>query len=76
MTSNLSYRVVASKSKDYAIGDMVLNSGGWCTHIIATSSTQGLAKLDVSIPADKSSIGLGVLGMPGYETISSLYSIL
>ena len=63
-------RVIASKNKDYAVGDMVISAEGWCTHLIVNSSTQSLAKLDVSIPADKPSTALGVLGMPGYITCS------
>ena len=63
---NPSYSVIASKCEDYAIGDLVVNSGGWCTHIIANSSTKGLAKLHSSVPPEKSSTGLGVFGMPGY----------
>ena len=59
-------RVVASKNNDYAVGDMVINSGGWCTHLIADSSTEGLGKLHSSVPAGMESTALGVLGMPGY----------
>lgn len=58
-------RVIASKNGDYAIGDMVANGGGWCTHLIADSSTKTLARLDASVPAGKESTALGVLGMPG-----------
>lgn len=50
---------------------MVANGGGWCSHFIADGSTQGLAKLDASVPAGKESTALGVLGMPGYD-----YSVL
>ena len=46
---------------------MVANGAGWCTHLIADSSTQRLAKLDESVPAGKESTALGVLGMPGYN---------
>lgn len=59
------YRVTASKNKDYNVGDLVINSGGWCSHVIADSSTERIGKLDASIPPEKSSLALGVLGMPG-----------
>ena len=59
------HRVTASKNKDYAVGDLVINSEGWCTHAILDSSNKRFGKLDVSIPPEKSSLALGVLGMPG-----------
>ena len=47
---------------------MVICRGGWSTHMIAGSSTEGIGKLNESIQADNASTALGVLGMPGYGT--------
>ena len=58
------YRVTESKNKDFAVGDYVVNSAGWVDRAIVTS--EGTTKLPDVIPADKHSLGLGVLGMPGY----------
>ena len=43
------YRVIASKNSGYAVGDVVVSGGGWCTHFIADSSTQRLGKVDKSV---------------------------
>ena len=60
----LHHRVTESKNKDFAAGDYVVNSAGWVDRAIVTS--EGTTKLPDAIPADKHSLGLGVLGMPGY----------
>lgn len=61
------YRVVETKSKDFAVGDYVVSipvKPGWVDHAVGNSDT--FLKLDPSVPADKHSWALGILGMPGY----------
>ena len=38
--------------------------GGWCTHFVADSNEK-LMKVDVSVPLDKLSLAVGIMGMPG-----------
>jgi NADPH-dependent curcumin reductase CurA len=63
--------VVATRSTDYAVGDMVLHSWGWRDEVIAkaTSFTR-LPKIDV--PAQRF---LGHLGMPGMTAYFGLIDI-
>jgi NADPH-dependent curcumin reductase CurA len=63
----VSCRVTESKNKDYSVGDYVVGGFGWVDRAIGP--TPNCVKLDTSVPADKHSTGLGVLGMPGYATI-------
>ena len=62
------YRVIESKHKDYAVGDMVFGGFGWTTHSICNGDPKGhghgLRKLDPSLPVSPST-ALGILGMPG-----------
>ena len=48
---------------DFSVGDYVTANVGWTTHAVCDSSSG--FKLDSSIPEDKRSTALGVLGMPG-----------
>ena len=57
-------RVKESKNKDFAVGDYVVSKAGWIDRSVGTAET--CTKLDVSVPDDKHSTALGVLGMPGY----------
>ena len=67
----LCYRVIESKNKDCAVGDYVTGMFGWRTHTIVTpkdpkeDGSPGYVKVDASVPRDKLSLALGVLGMPG-----------
>ena len=74
MTLFIVCRVIESKNAAYAVGDYVLGSLGWVSHAVCTpptattnffSLTAAAAKLDPSIPEDRHSTALGVLGMPG-----------
>lgn len=57
------FRVTESKNKDFSVGDYVVSSVGWVDRAIGTAENS--RKLPDVIPADKHSLGLGVLGMPG-----------
>ena len=59
------YRVTESKNKDFAVGEYVVANVGWVDRGIGTA--QNSSKLPDGIPADKHSMALGVLGMPGYD---------
>lgn len=58
------HRVIESKNKDFAVGEYVVTNSGWVDRAIETS--EGVRKLPDVVPADRHSLGLGVLGMPGY----------
>lgn len=47
------------------MGNTVLARQGWCTHSVIGSGNKDVRILDASIPTDKASLALGVLGMPG-----------
>ena len=62
-------RVLESKNKDFAVGDLVVGNFGWRTHTINDGKTKegldfGVQKIDPSIPL-RASTALGILGMPG-----------
>ena len=61
-------RVLESKHKDYAAGDIVQGMFGWTTHFISDGDPAkhglGLYKVDKSRDI-RLSTALGVLGMPG-----------
>src|SRR6266404_6207331 len=61
-------RVLASKHRDYAEGDIVLAPTGWRTH--ALSDGTRLRKLDPTVAPVTT--GLGVLGMPGFTAYGGL----
>jgi len=59
-------RVIESKNKDFAVGDLVVAGFGWRTHTITDGKQkdQPVHKIDPSIPL-RASTALGILGMPG-----------
>ena len=57
--------VIASDSAAYAIGDLVLSSTGWRTHV--ASDGTGLHKLDCAFASVTTA--LGVLGTPGFARL-------
>ena len=62
-------RVIESKNKEYAIGDLVVGDYGWRTHTITDGKplpgfTFGVRKIDPTIPVSPST-ALGILGMTG-----------
>ena len=59
-------RVLESKNKDYAVGDLVVGNLGWRTHTVTDGKDKDyrVHKLDSSIPL-RASTALGILGMPG-----------
>ncbi|MFT5210398.1 MAG: NADPH-dependent curcumin reductase CurA [Flavobacterium sp.] len=61
-------QIIVSKNPDFAEGDYVSNSAGWCEHAI--SSGKELVKVDPDV-APLSSY-LGVLGMPGLTAYGGL----
>src|ERR1700719_4344200 len=61
-------RVLASKHRDYAEGDIVLAPTGWRTH--ALSDGTRLRKLDPTVAPVTT--GLGVLGMPGFTAYGGM----
>ena len=63
--------VIASRHKDFAVGDMVLSHSGWQTHAVADGSV--LRKLDPD--AAPLTTALGVLGMPGFTAYAGLLTI-
>ncbi len=64
-------RVEASQHPDYAVGDLVVGLTGWQDY--ALSDGTGLNKLDPAMP--RPSLGLGVLGMPGFTAYMGLTDI-
>jgi NADPH-dependent curcumin reductase CurA len=60
--------VIASDSAAYAIGDLVLSSTGWRTHV--ASDGTGLHKLDCAFASVTTA--LGVLGTPGFAAYSGI----
>ena len=62
------YRVIESKNKDYAVGDLVQGYFGWKTHSICNGSSEGhplgLTKVDPTREISPST-SVGILGMPG-----------
>jgi NADPH-dependent curcumin reductase CurA len=64
-------RIVASRDPGYAVGDIVLGSGGW--QEFALSRASALRKLDPE--AAPISTALGVLGMPGMTAYVGLTEI-
>jgi len=60
--------VIASKHPAYAIGDIVLSSAGWRTHVACDGA--GLRKLDPALAP--LSTHLGVLGTPGFAAYSGI----
>ncbi len=71
MTGETIGEVVASRSPDFAPGEVVLGSRGWQTHSL--TSAQSLTKL----PRDAAPLSayLGVLGMPGTTAYSGMTDI-
>ncbi len=71
MTGETIGEVVASRSPDFATGDVVSGSRGWQTHSV--TSAQNLTKL----PRDAAPLSayLGVLGMPGTTAYSGMTDI-
>jgi NADPH-dependent curcumin reductase CurA len=65
-------RVLASRSPQFAVGDLVLGMGGW--QAIAALPAEGLVRLDpdAGIPP---SWALGVLGMPGLTAYVGLLDL-
>jgi NADPH-dependent curcumin reductase CurA len=63
--------VIASRHKDFAVGDMVLSHSGWQTYAVADGSF--LRKLDPD--AAPLTTALGVLGMPGFTAYAGLLTI-
>ncbi|AZN37090.1 NADP-dependent oxidoreductase [Iodobacter ciconiae] len=63
-------RVEASQHGDYAVGDLVVNFGGWQNY--STSDGTGLQKLGALASP---SHALGVLGMPGFTAYMGLLEI-
>ena len=63
--------VIASRHKDFAVGDMVLSHSGWQTYAVADASA--LRKLDPD--AAPLTTALGVLGMPGFTAYAGLLTI-
>ena len=63
--------IVASKNPKFAVGDIVLGSGGWQDY--AVSNGVGLRKLDPA--AAPVTTALGVLGMPGLTAYAGLLEI-
>src|SRR5437660_12846734 len=61
-------KVVASRHKDFAVGDVVLSRAGWQAY--AVSDGAGLRKLDPK--RAPLSTALGVLGMPGMTAYTGL----
>ena len=60
--------VIASDHPAYAIGDIVLSSTGWRTHV--ASDGAGLRKLDPALAP--LSTNLGVLGTPGFAAYAGI----
>jgi NADPH-dependent curcumin reductase len=63
--------IVTSKNPKFAVGDIVLGSGGWQDY--ALSNGAGLRKLDPAVAPV--STALGVLGMPGMTAYFGLLEI-
>lgn len=63
--------VIASRHKDFVVGDMVLSHSGWQTYAVADGSF--LRKLDPD--AAPLTTALGVLGMPGFTAYAGLLTI-
>ncbi|MBY0446205.1 MAG: NADP-dependent oxidoreductase [Burkholderiales bacterium] len=63
-------RVETSKNSDYAVGDLVVNFGGWQDYSISDGT--GLQKLGALASP---SHALGVLGMPGFTAYMGLLEI-
>jgi NADPH-dependent curcumin reductase len=63
--------VVASRNPNFAVGDIVMGSGGWQDYAVANGS--GLRKLNLA--AAPVSTALGVLGMPGMTAYAGLLEI-
>ena len=64
-------RVEHSNRDDFEAGDLVLGYGGWQDFSISTG--KGLTRLDANI--HKTSLALGVLGMPGFTAYMGLLDI-
>jgi NADPH-dependent curcumin reductase CurA len=63
--------IIASKNPKFAVGDVVLGSGGWQDY--ALSNGVGLRKLDPAVAPVTTA--LGVLGMPGMTAYFGLLEI-
>lgn len=63
--------VIASRHKDFSVGNMVLSHSGWQTYAVADASA--LRKLDPD--AAPLTTALGVLGMPGFTAYAGLLTI-
>jgi NADPH-dependent curcumin reductase CurA len=63
--------VVASNNPGFAVGDIIIGSAGWQTHVV--SDGKGLRKLDPKLAPP--STALGVLGMPGMTAYCGLLEI-
>lgn len=64
-------KVVESRNKDFAAGDVVLSYSGWQTYAISNGA--GLRKLNPALAPV--STALGVLGMPGFTAWAGLQNI-
>ena len=65
-------RVLESKNKDFAVGDLVVGNFGWRTHTISDGTGKGPIPIDMGVPQKidpsiplRASTALGILGMPG-----------
>lgn len=63
--------VIASRHKDFVVGDKVVSHSGWQTYAVADGA--GLRKLDPAVAPV--STALGVLGMPGFTAYAGLLTI-
>ncbi len=64
-------RVLASRAPALSEGDLVLAPAGWQTH--AVFPAEGLHR--VQLPAERASLALGLLGMPGLTAYFGLFDV-
>ena len=64
-------RVVASRHPGFAEGDLVLAPLGWCTAGVLA----GALLQKVALPAERASLALGALGMPGLTAYFGLLDV-
>lgn len=58
-------RVIETKNKDYAVGDLLLGNFGWVSRTVCKAEDLSASrKLDPTLPVSPST-ALGILGMPG-----------
>jgi NADPH-dependent curcumin reductase CurA len=67
MTAQGVGRVLTSRAKGFAEGDLVMGVTGWSSHAVAAGNA--LRKLDDALPP---TTALGVLGMPGFTAWAGL----